>query len=266
MQLKQLQYLEIILRNAKRLERLTHDILQVARIESNSLVINRERVNMYELINSIITDFKEITVQKGIKIKFTCQCQQSTNNNNNNCDDYEQQQLKYPVNNQQHPEQEKSEEEEKEARQQEYDSSVVVNCDREKITEVIYNLLSNSVKFTEEKRKRMVGNGNGGDGGENHNNNDRNITIIISLHKINNNTSNFLVVTIKDTGTGIAADIMPRLFTKFATKSFQGTGLGLYISKKIVEAHGGKIWAENNNDGEGGATFGFSLPTSTNDV
>ena len=69
------------------------------------------------------------------------------------------------------------------------------------------------------------------------------------------------LVSIKDTGIGIDPGIMPRLFEKFASKSFQGTGLGLYICKSIVEAHGGKIWAENNNMyGERDATFSFSLP------
>ncbi|HYO06520.1 MAG TPA: HAMP domain-containing sensor histidine kinase, partial [Phototrophicaceae bacterium] len=64
---------------------------------------------------------------------------------------------------------------------------------------------------------------------------------------------------IKDNGEGIDKEILPRLFTKFVSKSFQGTGLGLYISKSIVEAHGGQIWAENNVDGKG-ATFRFELP------
>ena len=68
------------------------------------------------------------------------------------------------------------------------------------------------------------------------------------------------VVSIRDRGKGIDPDILPRLFTKFTTKSNQGTGLGLYIAKSIIEAHGGKIWAQNNYNGEKGATFSFSLP------
>ena len=70
---------------------------------------------------------------------------------------------------------------------------------------------------------------------------------------------NEIVVSVKVTGTGIDAEILPRLFTKFSTKSDTGTGLGLFISKSIVEAHDGKIWAENNADGKG-AKFSFSLP------
>ena len=66
-------------------------------------------------------------------------------------------------------------------------------------------------------------------------------------------------VLVKDSGTGIHPDILPRRFSKFASKSFQGTGLGLFISKNIIEAHGGKIWGENNPDGRG-ATFTFNLP------
>jgi two-component system, OmpR family, sensor histidine kinase VicK len=74
-------------------------------------------------------------------------------------------------------------------------------------------------------------------------------------------------VIVKDTGTGIDPEILPRLFSKFASKSYQGTGLGLFICKSIVEAHGGKIWAENNNNNnintqrEKAATFSFTLPT-----
>ena len=68
-----------------------------------------------------------------------------------------------------------------------------------------------------------------------------------------------MIVRVKDTGIGIAEDIIPKLFSKFVTKFEKGTGLGLYICKEIIEAHGGKIWAENNKEGKG-ATFSFSLP------
>ena len=77
-------------------------------------------------------------------------------------------------------------------------------------------------------------------------------------NKDNNNAKDGIIITVKDNGKGIDPEIFPRLFTKFASKSFQGTGLGLYICKSIVEAHGGKIWAENNEDGKG-ATFSFIL-------
>ena len=77
-----------------------------------------------------------------------------------------------------------------------------------------------------------------------------------------NNDGMHVVVSIRDRGTGIDPDILPRLFTKFATKSNQGTGLGLYIAKNIIEAHGGQIWAQNNYDNDKGAIFSFSLPLS----
>jgi signal transduction histidine kinase len=93
--------------------------------------------------------------------------------------------------------------------------------------------LDNAVKFTKEK------------GGT-----------ISALTEIKENQA---IVKIKDTGKGIDVGMIPRLFSKFATKSERGTGLGLFISKSIVEAHGGKIWAENNKDEEG-ATFTFTLP------
>ncbi|MBV9176922.1 MAG: hypothetical protein JO297_07770 [Nitrososphaeraceae archaeon] len=77
---------------------------------------------------------------------------------------------------------------------------------------------------------------------------------------LSNNHNDEVIVSIKDRGTGIDPDIQDKLFSKFATKSDTGSGLGLYISKGIVEAHGGRIWAENNSDGKKGATFSFSLP------
>jgi two-component system, OmpR family, sensor histidine kinase VicK len=107
--------------------------------------------------------------------------------------------------------------------------------DRTRLEQVVRNLLTNALNYT------MDG------------------SITVSLHK--DNSSNEWVVSVKDTGPGIDPNIFPRLFTKFVTNSqdVYSIGLGLYISKKIIEAQGGKIWAENNK-GSNGATFSFALP------
>jgi signal transduction histidine kinase len=118
---------------------------------------------------------------------------------------------------------------------------LTVYGDRNGISQVISNLISNSIKFIPQEG-----------------------IISIKAEKKVTNTDNkgveeMVVVSVKDTGTGIDKEVFPRLFTKFSTKSFQGIGLGLYISKNIVEAHGGSIWAENNKDGRG-STFNVTLP------
>jgi signal transduction histidine kinase len=115
----------------------------------------------------------------------------------------------------------------------------LVEADRERIIQVISNLLNNAIKFTEEKRGEIY---------------------VAAEEK--EKADQEVVVTIKDTGVGIDSEILPRLFTKFATTSQTGTGLGLFICKSIIEAHGGKIWALNNANSKGGATFAFSLPIS----
>ena len=109
---------------------------------------------------------------------------------------------------------------------------ILVEADRMRISQVLSNLLSNAVKFTKQG------------------------TVYISAE----NKDGQLIVSVKDTGSGIDPEIMPRLFTKFTTKSQTGTGLGLFISKSIIEAHGGRIWAEKNNKDGKGATFTFRLP------
>jgi signal transduction histidine kinase len=119
----------------------------------------------------------------------------------------------------------------------ETNASLFVNADKSRITEVLWNLIDNAVKFTKEKGHS---------------------TISIVGEK----TGNQAVIEIKDMGKGIDADMIPRLFSTFATKSHRGTGLGLFISKSIVEAHGGKIWGKNNKDGQGGA-FTFVLPIAS---
>jgi two-component system, OmpR family, sensor histidine kinase VicK len=108
-----------------------------------------------------------------------------------------------------------------------------VYADKSRVFQVLSNLIRNSIRFS----------------------NEEGATITVNIGK----KEGYAVVEVRDNGRGIDPEIMPRLFTKFATKSYQGVGLGLFISKSIVEAHGGKIWAENNSDGRG-ATFNFILP------
>jgi signal transduction histidine kinase len=132
-----------------------------------------------------------------------------------------------------------------------FDTEYLVDADSRRIGQVISNVIDNSIKSISEQ-----GTGRGV------------ISISTNIEKITSTLPNLgddyypqymIIVSIKDTGIALDNEILPRLFTKFATKSFQGTGLGLYLSKNIIEAHGGKIWAENNKDGFG-ATVSFSLP------
>lgn len=180
-----------ILRNAIRLQRLTGDILDVTRIESQTLRLNKEEFNLNELICTVIQDCKSQIDSEKIKLVYE---HRSVNN-------------------------------------------IIVNADKHRLNQVISNLISNSIKFTQ------------GECG----------MISITTKKEQDNKA--ITIRVKDNGKGIDPEIIPRLFTKFATKSETGTGLGLFISKSIVEAHGGRIWAENNKDGKG-ATFYFTLPVS----
>ena len=127
---------------------------------------------------------------------------------------------------------------------------MVNNCtifaDKNRISQVLSNLIGNSVKFTDGVGKISIKVEEKEDYESNH-------------IKIKTSNNEMIFVTVKDNGKGIDKEIMPKLFAKFVTKSFQGTGLGLYISKKIIEAHGGNLTAVNNPD-EKGATFSFSLP------
>ena len=116
--------------------------------------------------------------------------------------------------------------------------SLFVEADYPKITQALSNILNNSIFFT--KMEKRIGE----------------VYVTIERKKVD---SKEIIVKIKDNGPGIDDDIFPRLFTKFATTSTKGTGLGLFICKGIIEAHGGKIWAENNKDDQG-ATFAFILP------
>jgi signal transduction histidine kinase len=184
---------EAICRNATRLQRLINDILDVTKIESQNLRLNKEQLNLNSLISSVVEDHgAKVNEVSNSNVKILLSFEQGTNNNKN---------------------------------------PIFVEADKFRLTQVISNLLSNAVKFT------LKGH------------------ITISTER----TDSDAIVRVKDTGSGIDPDISPRLFSKFASKSYQGTGLGLFISKSIVEAHGGKIWVENNKN-ESGVTFIFTIP------
>jgi signal transduction histidine kinase len=200
------EYINIIKRNSDRLYKLTQDILEVSRIESKSLKLDIEKIDLNEIINETVIDFirRPLSINnKDVKINF------NPSNNNNH-----------------------------------HQTPLFVYADKNRIQQVIFNLLDNASKFTEK--------------GE--------ITLSIIENDAENNSNdkyNDITIRIQDTGKGIDSEILPRLFKKFATKSERGTGLGLYISKNIVEAHGGKIWTEKTSNGNG-TLFVFTLPTTRN--
>jgi len=189
---EQIELLDVVIKNTKKLKKLAEDILEVSRIESDSLNLNKEIFDLDDLISDIVKEFED-KIDNKMKIKF-----EGSNTTN-----------KTPT---------------------------LIFGDKNRISQVIYNLISNSIKFISKEG-----------------------TIVINIEIKNNSDKEIVIVRVKDTGIGIDHEIFPNLFKKFITKSFQGTGLGLYISKNIIEAHGGNIWAENNK-AEKGATFYFSLP------
>jgi two-component system, OmpR family, sensor histidine kinase VicK len=228
---EQKELLDGIARNAKKLKRLAEDVLDITRIESNSLQLNKEEFDLRDLIVHVVQDYKNQILANHNKIKLEYY-------------DYQQN------------EKEEEEEEDDHITKDIAKMHMTVRADRYRINQVISNLVSNSINFTEKGGTisvEIMRTGNG----KNCNKCDDD----------NNNNNNAVTVRVKDTGTGIDAEIMPRLFSKFATKSDTGTGigLGLYISKSIIESHGGKIWAENNSDGKG-ATFSFNLPVANKQI
>ncbi|HEY6534843.1 MAG TPA: HAMP domain-containing sensor histidine kinase [Candidatus Nitrosocosmicus sp.] len=189
-------------RNAKKLIQLTNDILDVTKIETNNLNLNKELFYLNDLISDIIEDYKNQLDNENVKLisKFIY---------SNKPDEKEignENKTKY---------------------------NISIFADKNRINQVISNLLNNAIKFT-----------------------DKGFIYIIIEKKYRDNK---VFIDIKDAGYGIDQSIFPKLFSKFTSKSKGGTGLGLFISKNIIEAHGGQMYAYNNKD-EKGATFGFSLP------
>jgi two-component system sensor histidine kinase VicK len=186
------EYIDVIVRNAKRLRRLADDILDVTKIESQLLQLKKEGINLNEMILNVLTDYQTQIKKMNDNVKLVFVSAK--------------------------------------------DNNIFVDADRERLFRVFDNLLNNAVKFTKEG------------------------TVTITTEK--KEDSKEVVISIKDTGIGIDPKLFPRLFSKFATKSHQGTGLGLFISKGIIEAHGGRVSAQNNPDGKG-ATVAFRLPISS---
>jgi len=205
---EQLEFLDIINRNTKKLKKLSDDILDISKIENNLLNLNKTHFKIKELIRTIIISYKKEAETKNVEFEFI-----------------------------------------------DSDNDFFIYADKARINQVISNLISNSIKFTP-------------------NNKGENVSILVqkttedkenewdnNSDNINKSSSNnkVIIISVKDNGVGIDKDILSILFTKFTSKSFHGTGLGLYICKNIVKAHDGKIWGKNNGDGKG-ATFSFSLP------
>ncbi len=218
-------------RNSSRLYKLTSDLIDVIQIEQNKLELKKDRFDLNENIEDIIQDFKKLKSLyydnlKDVEIIFH-----------------------------------KSE------------TSIIVVGDRMRITQVIFNLLSNSLKSTEtgkiivsiykrKKNEKYISN-SPANSYDNSLISNKKIQLI-SKHKIANyhhdiSSEYEIIVVVKDTGSGLSSEIKSNLFEKFSSKSEKGIGLGLYISKKIIEAHNGNIWAENNHDCKG-TTFTFTLP------
>jgi two-component system sensor histidine kinase VicK len=199
-QLKEM--LEVISRNAKRLHRLTDDILDVTRIDSKTLKLNKELNDVDEVINEVINDYRN-KIDKASNKEVELEAMIGSHSSKSKYDTMSQ-------------------------------NNFELLGDKDRLIQILSNLVSNAIKFSLNKG-----------------------SITISKEVSTDNRS--VVISVIDRGRGIEPDIFPRLFSKFSTKSDHGAGLGLYICKSLVEAHGGRIWAENNKDGPG-ATFSFSLP------
>ena len=193
------ELLDIITRNAKRLKRLADNLLDITKIESRSLMLNKEKFNLNILISEVLKDYlNKQKNQQTVKIVY----------------DFK------------------------------HKEDIIVEADRDRLTQVIRNLLDNALKFTTTQNQQMI---------------------FVSVDKNKEGKEEKeVIVSVKDTGVGISDKVLYKLFTKFATSDpTTGTGLGLYICKNIIEAHGGRIWGVNNLDGIG-ASFKFTLPVKLN--
>jgi two-component system, OmpR family, sensor histidine kinase VicK len=244
--------LSTIVRNSQRLIKLASNILDTAKIETNTLKLEKkEAVNLTGLISEIVNDYRKRYNEKQQREQDMIEVYSKKNTD--------------PQSNA------KTNLVFKKVQRDQGDRDILVNVDKERLTQVMCNLLDNALKFSEggedivvivekkdnneknndrreleEEDRRIFPQGNVGKQQQ-------------ELQRQEEDDEEIIVISVKDRGSGIDQEILPRIFSKFTTKSEKGTGLGLYISKYMVEAHGGRIWAENNADGKG-ATISFTLP------
>jgi len=216
-----LEMLDTVIRNANRLSRLTEDILDVTKIESQSLRLKKERFDLDDLIVNIVQDFKDqIKNMNTSSIRREILYESLKSNNKDGC--------------------------------------AFIDADKSRISQVLSNLIGNAIKFTDDKGTINIKLDVVNDQADT-----RNRTTKETSEEIEKDGNRILIVTVEDNGQGIDPEVFSKLFVRFVSKSYQGTGLGLFISKSIVEAHGGKIWAKNNINGSGGAAFSFTIPASS---
>ena len=202
-------YIDSLIRNSRKLLSLTNSVLDLTRIETNSLTLRKETVDLRLFLIEQVIEYENqyITKVENVDLHIItnhCRCKTRL--------DYSQ------LNN------------------SEIQDSLLVDLDKSRISQVVYNLLDNAFKFT-----------------------NKDDAVLITLGKEFINGQKWMVVSVCDSGKGIDMEMLPKLFTKFTTRSEKGIGLGLFITKSIIESHGGRIWAKNNLDGKG-ATFTFILP------
>lgn len=222
---KQRELLSVIIRNAKRLKELTENILDITRIENKSLELQKEPLDIDEIVIGVFNDaLDESEFSRNIRLVYN-------HNKNRKFDSalspsHSESSIAFGSAGK--------------------GSSLSVKADRSRLTQVMTNLVGNAIKYSDTGDTVTVS-----------------VSEENSLHDLkrhgNGKGNKVLLVRIEDTGKGIDPEIMPRLFKKFASKSEKGMGLGLFISKNIVEAHGGEIWADTPGK-EKGATFSFTIP------
>lgn len=194
---KEQESLDVIIRNAERLQRLAENILDASRIESQRLTLRKVKFKLNDLLFSIVQNYYKEGTSAASRGKDISVLYEPPNEN------------------------------------------IVVEADKERISQVVRNIIGNALEFTNEG------------------------SILVTLRKERqqeNEGRQIAIVTVSDSGCGIDPAIMPRIFEKFVTRSDRGTGLGLFVSKSIIQTHEGRIWVQNNTEGEKGATFCFTLP------